>query len=93
MAVKKMQREVTSTKVEYALLKVVEGQPEVTKNSKVLVGNIDQEKALKLLAKEMGSGVTVLSVEADTQVYEMPVDEFIQLASIKEVKEDQESQA
>ncbi|HWI49887.1 MAG TPA: hypothetical protein VNU45_16870 [Rummeliibacillus sp.] len=87
MAVKMMQREVTSTNVEYAQLKVVEGQPEVSKETKVLVGNVDAEKALKILTKELGSGVTILSTEVDSQIYEMPVDDFIQMATIKEVKE------
>jgi uncharacterized protein (DUF2164 family) len=87
MAVKMMQREVTSTKVEFAKLTVVEGQPEVTKDSSILVGNVDAEKALKILTKEMGSGLTILSTEVETQVYEMSVEDFISFATIKEVKE------
>jgi hypothetical protein len=87
MAVKMMQREVTFTKVEYAHLKVVEGQPTVTKETMVFAGNIDEEKALKFLTKDVGSGVTVLSTEVDSQIYEMPVTDFIQLATIKKEKE------
>jgi hypothetical protein len=84
MAVKTLQREVTSTKVEYAQLKVVEGQPQVVKGDLELIGNISEEKVLKHLTKEVGSGVTILSLEVNTQKYEMPVEEFIQLAKVVE---------
>lgn len=81
MAVKMLQREVTSTKVEYATLEIVNGSPVAVKSERELIGNVSEEKALKLLTKELGSGVTILSVEVDTQKYEMPIKEFIQLAT------------
>ena len=87
MAVKTIQREVTSTIVKFARLSVVEGVAQVENTEKIFIGNVDQEKALKLLTKEMGSGVTVLSVEVDTQKYEMPVEDFIHMATKVEVTE------
>jgi hypothetical protein len=83
MSVKMMQREVTSTRVEFAQLTVVEGLPEVNKSVEELIGNVDQEKAQKILTKKYGNGVTILSLEVDTKKYEMSVEDFIKLASIK----------
>jgi hypothetical protein len=85
MAVKMMQREVTSTVVKFASVLVEDGKAIAIEGEQILVGNVEADKAQKILTKELGAGVTVLSVEADTQVYEMPVDEFIKLATIKEV--------
>jgi hypothetical protein len=62
-------------------------QPNYSKNEMVLVGNVPSEKAQKILTKEMGVGVSVLDVEVQTEVYEMAVEDFIKLATIKVDKE------
>lgn len=91
MAEKVIQREVTSTKVKFAVMQVNEGIAEVMNLEAELVGNVDKEKAAKILSKEHGSSVTVLEVEANTQRYQMPVSAFIGLAEIVTEKETQEA--
>jgi hypothetical protein len=82
---KMMQREVTTTFVKVAMIEVVEGEPKmVTLPEEELVGNISMEQAQKTLNKKFGQPVTILELFADTKVYEMPVDEFIQHATVKE---------
>ena len=81
-----MTKEVTSTTVKLAKIDMVEGQPQAIElEPMILLGNVNEERAQKLVAKKHGTGVTVLSVEADTKVYEMEVAEFIQIARLKEV--------
>lgn len=79
-----MQREVTKTTVKAAIMKVVDGSPVAEPIEDInLLGNVSLEKAQKEVNK-LHKGATVFNVEVDTQIYEMPVEEFIQLATIKE---------
>lgn len=87
---KMMTKEVTSTIVKVAKIDMVDGQPKAVELEPIiLLGNIDSEKAQKIVAKQHGVGVTVLSVEADTKVYQAPVTEFLKIA---ELKVDEESE-
>jgi hypothetical protein len=82
---KMMTKEVTSTVVKVARIEVEQGEPKLVELEPViLLGNIDSEKAQKIVAKQYGLGVTVLSVEADTKIYELEVAEFIQIARLRE---------
>ena len=49
----------------------------------ILIGNVSQEKAQKIVAKEHGSNVTVFGVEPSTETYVMDVEEFIKHARLK----------
>lgn len=81
---KMMTKEVTKTIVKLAKMEIVNGVPSVsTLEDKVFLGNVDSEKAQKLVTKEFGHGVSVLNVQAETVVYELPVEEFIKIATIK----------
>lgn len=83
-----MQREVTSTIVKVAKMEVVEGEPTVSKLAdETLVGNVDLEKAQRVMTRKLGSGVTVLSVEPQTEVYELSVEDFLAIAKVKVKKE------
>lgn len=80
-----MTKEVTSTIVKVAKIDMVEGQPKAVELEPIiLLGNRDLEFAQKAVQKSHGAGVTVLSVEADTKVYELEVSEFIKIARLKE---------
>lgn len=82
---KMMSREVTKTTVKVGKLEMVDGQPQaVTLPDEVLLGNVSLEKAQKQLNKKYGEPVTVFEVIPDTTVYEMPVEEFIKYATVKE---------
>jgi hypothetical protein len=92
---KNMTKEVTSTIVKVAKIDMVEGQPKAVEMEPIiLLGNIDLEKAQKMVAKSHGVGVTVLSVEADTKIYRAPVTEFLKIAELvlpgEEEQEEQE---
>ena len=88
---KMMTKEVTSTIVKVAKIDMVNGQPVLVELEPItLLGNVDSEKAQKLVSKEYGLGVTVLQVEADTKVYVAPVTEFLKIATLKT---DEESEA
>jgi competence protein ComGC len=85
---KLMTKEVTSTIVKVAKIDMVEGQAQVVElPSIILLGNVDSEKAQKIVAKQHGAGVTVLGVECDTKVYELEVSEFIKIARLREAGE------
>jgi Histone-like Protein p6 len=85
MARKMMTKEVTFTTVKLAKLEVVDGQPVIVHlPDETLIGNISPEHAQRLLNKKHGVPVTIFEVTADTTVYEMPVEEFIKLAKVKE---------
>lgn len=83
---KTMTKEVTSTKVQLAELVINEaGKPEAQEMPvETMLGNVSLERAQKELSKKHGKALTVLSVEPNTVTYEMSVEEFIQIASIKE---------
>lgn len=88
---KMMTKEVTKTTVKVGKLEMVDGQPKAVQlPNEVLLGNVSMEKAQRKLNKKFGEPVTVFSVEADTTVYEMPVEQFIEIASVKEDSQDQE---
>lgn len=92
MARKMMSKEVTKTVVKLAVLELVDGTPTINElPDETLLGNVSAEKAQKELNKKHGKPVTILGVEANTQAYEMEVEEFIKLASVKEPEPKQES--
>ena len=81
---KMLTKEVTSTTIKLAQLTMVEGKPEaVTLPDEIVLGNVSLEKAQLYVNKKLGAGVTVFSVEADTKTYEMSVEDFIKVASLK----------
>lgn len=85
---KMMTKEVTSTIVKVARIDVTEGTPKLVELEPIIMlGNVDQEKAQKFVAKQVGLGVTVLSIEADTKIYELEVAEFLKIARIKKVND------
>lgn len=89
-----MTKEVTKTTVKVAKMEMVEGNPQaVTLPDEILLGNVSLEKAQKDVNKKYGHPVTVFGVEADTTIYEMPVEEFIKYASIKLDSETETEQA
>jgi hypothetical protein len=89
---KMMSKEVTSTIVKMAKMEMVEGLPQaVTLPNEVMLGNVSVERAQKEVTKKHGAGVTVFEVLPETTVYEMPVEDFIKLATVKvEETEEQE---
>jgi len=91
---KMMSKEVTKTTVKVAKMVVENGVPTAQiLADKILLGNVSHETAQKLVTKEEGQGVTVLSVQPDTVTYELSVEEFIAIASIKEAKVEEPVQA
>lgn len=95
MARKMMTKEVTKTDVKLAVMKVVEGVPKAeTLPDETLMGNITMESAQRQLSKKHGQAVTVFEVKPNTTTYEMPVDEFIKHATVKEpVQESEQTEA
>jgi len=81
---KMLTKEVTSTTIKIGKIEMVDGTPQVaTLENVVLLGNVSHEKAQKEVEKLHGKGVTVFELQSDTKVYEMPVEEFIKVASLK----------
>jgi hypothetical protein len=82
---KMMQREVTTTFVSVAMIEVVDGTPKmVTLPDEEFVGNVSLEHAQRQLNKKFGQPVTILELIADTKTYEMPLEDFIKRATVKE---------
>jgi 3'-phosphoadenosine 5'-phosphosulfate sulfotransferase len=81
---KMMTKEVTKTNVSIAKMEMKDGLPVATQlDDEILLGNVSEEKAQKIISKKLGEQVTVFKTSTDTEVYEMPVDEFIKYATIK----------
>ena len=86
-----MTREVTSTTVKVAKIDMVEGLPTAVELEPIkLLGNVGLEKAQKLASKQYGTGVTVLAVEPETQVYKLAVTDFLAVATLVEPEQSAE---
>lgn len=80
-----MTKEVTHTTVKVAEMIVENGQPVANPlPDETFIGNVSMDKAQKDLNKKYGKPVTVFQVLPETKTYEMPVEEFIKHASVKE---------
>jgi hypothetical protein len=87
---KMMTKEVTKTNVKVAKMEVKDGQPVATPMpDEIMLGNVDLEKAQRAMTKKLGSGVTVFQVVPSTETYELPVEEFLKIATIKKEAEEQ----
>lgn len=82
MGRKLMQRNVTSTKVEFSEVVVQDGAPTIVACEPVLLtGKLSEEKALSAIKrKNPDKNVVVTNVSHETALYTMPVDKFIELA-------------
>jgi hypothetical protein len=82
---KMMTKEITYTTVRIAKMHVENGEVNIVKlPEETLVGNIRQEAAQKLLNKKFGEPVAILEIFANTTVYELPVEEFLKIATIRQ---------
>jgi hypothetical protein len=85
---KMMTKEITKTTVRLAKLTVENGEPKMLKlPEEILLGNVKQEAAQKMLNKKFGEPVAILEIFPETTVYELPVEEFIKIATIRQPKE------
>ena len=90
---KDLQREVTKTVIKSVTTHVLGGTPTISKNEDlVIIGNESEDRAVKLAVKAYGTGTTVVSVEPNTQKYKMPLEQFIELATLV-TDEDESEQA
>lgn len=85
MARKTMTKEVTKTTVKLAkMVTDANGAPKAEQlPDVVLIGNVSLEKAQKEVNKRFEFPVTVFGVQPETQVYQMSVERFIELAELK----------
>lgn len=90
---KMMTKEVTKTTVKIAKMEMVDGTPKaVALPDEIILGNVTMEKAQKIVNKRHETPVTVLEAEANTEVYELPVEKFLEIATLK-VEEAEEQSA
>ena len=83
-----MSREVTKTTIKVAKLEMVEGEVKtIVLPDEIMLGNIRLERAQREMNKKYGEPVTVLQVIPETTTYEMPVETFIEHATVKEETE------
>lgn len=82
---KMMTKEVTFTTIQGCYIEVDKsGKPEMVELAPIqIMGTISNAKAQKMLNEETGRNVTITSMDEETNVYEMAVEEFIKVASIK----------
>lgn len=93
MARKTLTREVTKTTVKLGRVVTENGVPQFESlEDIVLLGNVDAEKAQKQASKMFDFPVTVIEVQADTVVYQMPVEEFMKHATIREDGDESEQE-
>jgi len=86
LARKTMTREITTTLVKSAQIIMEDGEPKaISLPDESFVGNLSMEQAQRRINK-MYENATVTEVQADTQTYEMPVRQFMEQATIKEVQ-------
>ena len=83
MARKMMTKEVTKTTVKLGRIAMVDGTPKVEHLAdELLLGNVSMKRAQSLMNKKHGI-ITVFEVVPETNVYEMAVEKFIELADLK----------
>jgi hypothetical protein len=84
MARQYMTKEVTLTTIKSGTIKLnKEGQPEVISKEDIIeLGTISQAKANKLVYKKYGVGTTIYSMETETKMYRMKVEDFIKIAEL-----------
>lgn len=82
---KELTREITKTVIKSVTTHVLGGTPTISENEDIeVVGNVPEARAIKLAVKKFGTGTTVVSVEADTQKYKMPIEDFMKHATLVE---------
>lgn len=87
---KTMTKEVTKTTVKAATMEIENGLPVAkTIEDFVLLGNVSVEKAQSHVKKNVDPKATVFEVIPETVTYEMPVEDFIKYASVKEPEQEQ----
>lgn len=89
-----MQREITRTTIKLAKMEVQDGKPvAISLPNETMLGNVRIERAQREMDKKYkGESVTVLEVQADTTTYVLPVEKFLEIATIKEDKTDEETE-
>jgi len=76
-----MTKEVTKTIVNVAKIELVNGEPKSIKlPDEVFIGNLSQERVQKLLNKKYQKPVTVYGIKTEKTKYQMPIEEFIEIA-------------
>jgi hypothetical protein len=82
---KMMTKEITYTTVRIAKMHVENGEVKIVKlPEETLVGNVKQEAAQKMLNRKFGEPVAILEIFSNTTVYELPVEEFLKIATIRQ---------
>lgn len=85
---KMMQREVTYTTAQLVRMKMVDGEVTAEVLEPVtLIGNLSVEQAQREINKRSEfkeNPAQVVGVEANTQLYELPLDVFLEHATVKE---------
>ena len=79
-----MSKEVTKTVIKVAIMEMVDGLPVAKPLDDVTVlGNVSLEKAQKEMNKKFDENVTVFNVQPETVTYELAVEDFINIASVR----------
>lgn len=82
---KTIQKKVTFTNIQSARVKMEDGKPIADElPTEQVTGNIGEEKAQRIIKRMYGTDATVYGLEKESVVYEMPVEEFMHHATIKE---------
>lgn len=83
-----MTKEVTLTEIVLAKMGRKDGKSYAEDlPNEVMIGNVPFGKAQERMKEKYGEGTVVFEVHPKTLVYEMSVEDFIKVASIREVKE------
>lgn len=79
-----MERDVTFTKVKVAKIEVKNGvQTLVTLPDEVIIGNANLEQAQRIVNKRYGEPIVVLERHANTETYELAVEDFVKYGRVK----------
>lgn len=82
---KMITREVTSTTIKLGKMELVDGEVKaVTLPDLEVFGNVNLERANRIVSKKYDEPLTVLQVIPKVVTYEMPLDDFVANATIKE---------
>jgi hypothetical protein len=87
---KSISRTIVTTEVKIAKLEEVDGALSIVESEETLLGGLSKEEVEKALVKKHGAGVTVKAIETKSDLYEMPLEEFIAKAAVKALEEDAE---
>lgn len=90
-----LKRQVTKTTIKLARMEFKDGEAVSTLlPDEFMVGNVTLEQANRQMRKKHGDNVVVMALQANTDMYQMPLEDFIKYAEkVEDVEKEEVAEA